>query len=80
MGVSKPIAMADTRIDFNGCRVFMGNLNPNVDSEVAGRAAKKFAGYLASLNERARTANLFDFYTAHFGILGKIKAGEDLLN
>ncbi len=72
---AQPIAMADTKIAFNNCKVFLGNPNP----AVATKAAVQFAEFVKYLNERARRVNMRDLYEAHFRMLGKIESGEDLI-
>lgn len=73
--LSQPIAMADTHVAVNDCKVFFAHPNP----AVAKKAAASFAGYMKFLNGRARLVNIGDLYTAHFQVLQKIEAGEDVV-
>lgn len=72
--MTQPIAMADTKIAFNNCKVYLSHPNPTV----AKQAAEKFVGLMKFLNERASKVNIHDLYFQHFQILKKIEAGEDL--
>lgn len=71
----QPIAMADTKLVFNKCRVYLGHPNPRVSGESAG----KFALFMKGTMSRANTFNLRDLYEAHFQVLQKIEKGEDLV-
>lgn len=73
--MTQPIIMADTKIAFNNCKVYLTHLNPTT----AKQAAEKFAGFMKFLNERASKVNIHDLYFQHFQILKKIEAGEDLV-
>jgi len=74
--LNKPMAMADTKIVFNKCRVFLNHPDPNV----AGRAAQQFAEFMTHLNNRARLPNMHDLYDAHFKVLDKMLVGESIVN
>jgi len=74
--MTQPVAMADTKIAFNNCKVFLVSPNP----AAAQKAGKEFAGFMEYLNDRARGVNIRDLYEAHFGVLEKIKSGEPILN
>lgn len=71
----QPIAMADTKLVFNKCRVYLGHPNPRI----AGESARKFALFMKSTMARAAIFNIRDLYEAHFQVLQKIERGEDLV-
>ncbi len=73
--MSQPIAMADTKMTVNGCKVYLGHPNP----EIAKKAGAKFTEFMQQTIERARLVNIRDLYTAHFQVLNKIESGEDLV-
>ena len=73
--MSQPIAMADTKIAFNNCKVFLGHPNP----AVARKASENFAGFMQHVVSRANRVNMRDLYEAHFQILSKIESGEELI-
>lgn len=73
--LKQPIAMANTKMTVNGCQVFLAHPNPTV----AKKSAEKFVGFMNYLNERARLVNIRDLYEAHFQLLQKLAAGEDLI-
>ena len=73
--LTQPIAMADTKVAFNNCKVFLAHPNP----AVAQKVSVGFAGFIKYLNERASLINMRDLYEAHFRLLSKMKSGEDLV-
>jgi len=73
--LSQPLALADSKIAFNHCKVFLANPDPIK----AKKAAGQFAKFMAFLNDRAQVVNIRDLYTAHFQVLKKIEAGEPLI-
>ena len=69
------VAITDTQCGFNKCRIFLAN--PNIS--VAGKAAKEFAAFYATITERAKRVNMGDLYEAHLRVLQKVRSGEDLV-
>ena len=66
------IAMADAKITINGCRVFLGNPNPQKATE----SAKAFKEFFNMTMIRANCVNLHDMYEASFRMREKILSGE----
>lgn len=73
--LKQPVAMADTKIMFNGCKVFLAS--PNL--AVATKAGSQFAEFMNFLNERARCVNVRDLYLTHRKLLERIEEGLSLL-
>ena len=74
--ITPKIAMADTHIAINGCRLFLGH--PNKQTAVA--SAKGFGGMLAVTIARAKCLNVSDMYKASLMVRGKMLAGESVCN
>lgn len=70
----KKIAMSDTNMAINGCKVFVGHPDP----AHAAQTAKKFAGAFPAIMARSKVPNMQDFYRSHFEACAQMKAGEPL--
>ena len=70
--LNAPIALGDTGVKFNGCRVLLADINPSKVKESAG----KFSGFLGHLSGRASLVNIRDLYEAHFKVLSGLLKGE----
>lgn len=73
--MGQPIAMADTKMAVNGCKVFLAHPNP----AVAKKSAGQFSGFMKQTIGRASCVNIRDLYAAHFRVLQKVESGEDLI-
>lgn len=74
--LKQSLALTDTKVMFNNCRILLANPNPSVAAE----AAKHFPDFLARTTARARLVNVRDLYAEHLHILEKLEAGESLLD
>lgn len=68
------MALADTRVQINGCQVLVGSPDPIR----AQRVAEGFRPMLTTALARARVPNLSDYYNAHFEMCKRIKSGESI--
>ena len=74
--MSPKLALADTHIVINGCKVFLGHLN----GSRAVSSAKKFNGFLGITLFRSKCVNLHDLYGQSFLMREKILNGEPIWN
>jgi hypothetical protein len=72
--VAKPIAMANTHMVLNECRIYMGSPDP----AKAKHEAKMFGKFLTSLMKRARIPNMSDVYAHHFEMCDRFAKGETI--
>ncbi len=70
--VTIPVALADTNLELNGCKVMVAHPDP----ARAQKVAAEFRNILTYNIGRARVPNLGDMYRHHFAQCEKIKAGE----
>ena len=73
--IQPKIAMADTHVAVNGCRVFLGH----VSAKKATENAKAFRGMLANAIARSSCPNIHDMYAASLAMQVRMEAGEPLL-
>lgn len=71
--MAKRVAFTDTKIVFNGLRLFLASDVPKPNT------AKLFAEYMGFLTSRANQVNMGDLMVAHFKVLSKMESGEDFL-
>ncbi|MHC4121952.1 MAG: hypothetical protein ACYSSI_00130 [Planctomycetota bacterium] len=65
------IAMADTHVEINGCRVFLGHIN----QDKALVTAKSFRSMLDRAIVRSRYVNLHDIYEASLVMRKRMESG-----
>lgn len=66
-------ALADTNIQFNGCRVFLGHPNP----DRALGSVPHFAQFMQTTVGRASMVNMHDLYGAHFMVRQALESGDE---
>lgn len=71
----KRVMMVDTTVFFEKCKIFI--VHP--DQAVAQATAKRFPDFVRRVVARSSCINLNDFYTAHFEILRKMGAEEQII-
>ena len=72
--IQRQSQVVDTNIGFGGHKIFVAisdGQNPNT-------VGKAFGEFMKLLINRAKQVNMSDLYSAHLGILEKIKKGEGL--
>jgi len=74
VGVAKPLALVNTGVDVNGCKVFMGHMNPS-QAKVAAEAFKRMMGKTIA---RSKQSTMSDYYQAHFQVCQRLKDGESI--